>query len=156
MGLVNARLDAGGIAHDGGVATWREVAAVAPTTLLGKRRKDPIGWLLPFSVGETNAIKAASVAVQMVQVEVDVLRFDAMRPGEVTLDAAWRIYGRDGVELLHDGRSSKRLNPGARRSRAVGRTTRQAGGGACGFRPGETYEPDGECGNSSGTWSHRT
>lgn len=39
------------------------------------------------------------------QVEVDVLRFDAMRPGEVTLDAGWRIYGRDGSDLLRDGRS---------------------------------------------------
>jgi uncharacterized lipoprotein YmbA len=39
------------------------------------------------------------------QVEVDVLRFDAMRPGEVILDAAWRVYGRDGERLVRDGRS---------------------------------------------------
>ncbi len=39
------------------------------------------------------------------QVEIDVLRFDAMRPGDVMLDAVWRIYGRDGTDLLRDGRS---------------------------------------------------
>ena len=39
------------------------------------------------------------------QVEVDVLRFDAMRPGDVVLDAAWRLYGQDGTELMRDGRA---------------------------------------------------
>lgn len=39
------------------------------------------------------------------QVEIDVLRFDAMRPGDVMLDAIWRLYGRDGYDLLRDGRS---------------------------------------------------
>jgi hypothetical protein len=39
------------------------------------------------------------------QIEVDVLRFDAMRPGEVMLDAGWRIYGRDGEQLIRDSRS---------------------------------------------------
>lgn len=39
------------------------------------------------------------------QVEVDVLRFDAMRPGDVMLDAMWRLYGRDGAELVRDGRA---------------------------------------------------
>ena len=39
------------------------------------------------------------------QVEVDVLRFDAMRPGDVTLDAMWRLYGRDGTALVRDGRA---------------------------------------------------
>ncbi|HMR30593.1 MAG TPA: PqiC family protein [Geminicoccaceae bacterium] len=39
------------------------------------------------------------------QVEVDVLRFDAMRPGDVMLDAMWRLYGRDGIELMRDGRA---------------------------------------------------
>lgn len=39
------------------------------------------------------------------QVEVDLLRFDATRPGEVMLDAGWRIYGRDGGELIRDDRS---------------------------------------------------
>ena len=34
-----------------------------------------------------------------------MLRFDAQRPGEVTLDAVWRIYGRDGTDLLRDSRS---------------------------------------------------
>lgn len=39
------------------------------------------------------------------QVEIDVLRFDAMRPGDVMLDAIWRLYGKDGVDLLREGRT---------------------------------------------------
>lgn len=38
-------------------------------------------------------------------VEVDVARFDADERGWVVLDARWRIYGRDGEDLLKSDRS---------------------------------------------------
>jgi uncharacterized lipoprotein YmbA len=38
-------------------------------------------------------------------VEVDVIRFDAAGDGTVTLDAQWRVYGRDGDRLLEQGRA---------------------------------------------------
>jgi uncharacterized lipoprotein YmbA len=40
------------------------------------------------------------------QVEVDVTRFDASTEGEAVLDARWRIYGRDGDQLLATDRST--------------------------------------------------
>jgi uncharacterized protein len=40
------------------------------------------------------------------QVEVDVDRFDADRSGRAVLDARWRVYGKDGEELIGEGRST--------------------------------------------------
>jgi uncharacterized lipoprotein YmbA len=39
------------------------------------------------------------------QIEVDVIRFDALRGGNMELEALWRVYGRDGDRLIKDGRS---------------------------------------------------
>jgi uncharacterized lipoprotein YmbA len=40
------------------------------------------------------------------QVEVDVVRFDAMIGQGVVLDALWRVYGRDGSRLLAQSRTT--------------------------------------------------
>ena len=39
------------------------------------------------------------------QVAVDVTRFDAMRGGDMTLDARWLVLNSDGSEVLRDGRT---------------------------------------------------
>lgn len=39
-------------------------------------------------------------------VEVDVIRFDADGDESVTLDALWRVYGRDGDRLVDQGRAT--------------------------------------------------
>lgn len=76
---------------------------------------EPLETIFPRTLGDNLSNLLATDRVVLMpaprevrldyQVEVDVLRFDAMRPGEVMLDAGWRIYGRDGAELLRDGRS---------------------------------------------------
>jgi uncharacterized protein len=40
------------------------------------------------------------------QVEVDVARFDADRDGRAVLDARWWVFGKDGEELIGEGRST--------------------------------------------------
>lgn len=40
------------------------------------------------------------------QVEVDVDRFDADRSGRAVLDARWRVFGKDGTDLIGEGRST--------------------------------------------------
>jgi uncharacterized protein len=40
------------------------------------------------------------------QVEVDVARFDADLSGRAVLDARWRVFGKDGDQLIGEGRST--------------------------------------------------
>jgi uncharacterized lipoprotein YmbA len=40
------------------------------------------------------------------QVEVDVDRFDGDLTGRAVLDARWRVFGRDGEQLIREGRST--------------------------------------------------
>ena len=40
------------------------------------------------------------------QVEVDVTRFDADLSGRAVLDARWRVFGKDGDQLVGEGRST--------------------------------------------------
>jgi uncharacterized lipoprotein YmbA len=40
------------------------------------------------------------------QVEVDVTRFDADASGRAVLDARWKVFGKDGEQLIEEGRST--------------------------------------------------
>jgi uncharacterized protein len=40
------------------------------------------------------------------QVEIDVSRFDADATGRAVLDARWWVYGKDGEQLIEEGRST--------------------------------------------------
>lgn len=71
--------------------------------------------LVPRTMAENLAVLLGSDRVTLVpqprnqrldyQIEADFMRFDAIRGGDMELDALWRVYGRDGERLLKDGRS---------------------------------------------------
>jgi len=62
----------GGLQHGGSTVPWAQVlAATGPVTTLGRRRRDPGGYFIPFAPSGVNIGKDLAAAVQLTHVEVD-------------------------------------------------------------------------------------
>ncbi|MCB9777556.1 MAG: molybdopterin-dependent oxidoreductase [Alphaproteobacteria bacterium] len=72
LGWADAEIAAGGLRHEGAVVPWKDVLSrTGAISVIGKRRKDPGGYFIPFAVGGLNIGKVLSGAVQATRVEVD-------------------------------------------------------------------------------------
>lgn len=84
LGLSDVRRAKGGLQHANGYLSWAELLSMAPKiTVVGKRRRDPDGYFLPFSVGGLRIGKQQTGAVQVSEVEVDT------RLGRVRVVETW-------------------------------------------------------------------
>ncbi|NOY28096.1 MAG: molybdopterin-dependent oxidoreductase [Oligoflexia bacterium] len=72
LGWADAEAVGGGVAHGGAVTAWRDaLAATGPLRVIGKRKRDPGGYFLPFGVEGLKIGKTLAAAVQLTQVQVD-------------------------------------------------------------------------------------
>ncbi|MCK6506845.1 molybdopterin-dependent oxidoreductase [Myxococcota bacterium] len=72
LGWADAQAVGGGIQHGGTVTPWLQVlAATGPVSTLGRRKRDPGGYFLPFGAAGIKIGKDLGAAVQLSHVEVD-------------------------------------------------------------------------------------
>ena len=74
LGLTGVVAEVGGLRHAAGALSWTELLELLPAvTVVGRRRRDPDGYFLPFAVQDLNASKTLPGSVQVAKVRVDTL-----------------------------------------------------------------------------------
>lgn len=72
LGLTEVVVESGGLRHSAGLLPWREaLQRLPPARVVGRRKRDPGGYFLPFRVGGLGIYKAVPAGVTLVEVEVD-------------------------------------------------------------------------------------
>ena len=70
--LTNISEAPGGLTHDGGFISWSKLLSrIDPVSVVGRRPRDPGGYLIPLTISNTKASKAWPGSLQVIQVEVD-------------------------------------------------------------------------------------
>lgn len=105
LGWTEATLSSGGISNAGSLVPWSQVFQLTgPLTTLGKRRRDPGGYFLPFAAAGIRIGKEIGAAVQLSHVQVDTWT------GHVTVLGSWiglaigRVYSpKLAASQVHGG-----------------------------------------------------